>query len=119
MTKLPFVTAAITLFVLAGCVHPEAKRRIEQAQACKAKTFTSSSDRAECIIAAEAGLPMDSLRVRRFAVLRALAQKVDAGEITQAEADREYENWLEDRRREERAKQMGRAAMFGAMAGVH
>lgn len=82
--------------LLAGCVSSRDKAAISAAEAgvadCKAKTFRSAVERARCLnAAAEIAAPAvgdsaDLFRVAQNTRL-VLAERVDRGQITQAEAD--------------------------------
>jgi len=104
------IRKVLLVFVLpmlgAGCAAHQFKERLA---ACEAQTFRTQVERVTCLNNIEAGMPYASIRAQRHNMRLALAAKVDAGEITQAQADEQFAQYIQ---------QLQESRHRNAMAGV-
>jgi hypothetical protein len=115
MVVRTLIVASIIPAALAGCAaHPYRERLA----ACEARTFRTQVQRVTCLNDAETGGSFAATRAQRHRLRLGLAAKVDAGEITQAQADEQFSRYLQQLQENESRHRNAMAGVRGALIGA-
>jgi hypothetical protein len=101
--------------LLGGCIAQQVQ---ERRAACEAQTFRTQVERVRCLNDSEAGLPYAAVRAHRHNARLELAAKVDAGEITQVQADEQFSRYIKQLQESESRHRNAMAGVRGALIGV-
>lgn len=115
MTIRSAIAISTVSMLAAGCAVQQHQERLAS---CEAQGFRTQVERVTCLNNAEVGTTYPDIRARRHSMRLALAAKVDAGEMTQAQADEFFSRQILELQDEYNKRRNAMAGVQGALIGV-